>query len=141
MGGPAMIEGGGLGIFRPEEVGPMDVQTRNGVVDIATNDEAEAVQVAKKYLSYFQGSLENWECADQRLLRAIIPENRLRVYDVRAVIATLADTGSVLEVRRHFGLGKATALLRIEGHPGGVIGNNPTYLASPIESGGQGKAA
>src|SRR6266851_7329246 len=109
MGGPAMIEGGGLGIYRPEEVGPMDVQTRNGVVDIATNDEAEAVQVAKKYLSYFQGSfqgsIQNWECADQRLLRAIIPENRLRVYDVRAVIETMADTGSVLEIRRHFGLG------------------------------------
>src|SRR5260370_6652323 len=99
MGGPAMIEGGGLGIFRPEEVGPMDVQIRNGVVDIATNDEAEAVQVAKKYLSYFQGSLENWECADQRLLRAIIPENRLRAYDVRAVIATLAATRSVVAKR------------------------------------------
>jgi acetyl-CoA carboxylase carboxyltransferase component len=141
MGGPAMIEGGGLGIFRPEEVGPMDVQIRNGVVDIATNDEAEAVQVAKKYLSYFQGSVGNWECVDQRLLRAIIPENRLRVYDVRAVIATLADTGSVLEIRRHFGLGMVTALIRIEGHPVGVVANNPTYLAGAIESDGADKAA
>jgi acetyl/propionyl-CoA carboxylase alpha subunit/acetyl-CoA carboxylase carboxyltransferase component len=141
MGGPAMIEGGGLGIFRPEEVGPMDVQIRNGVVDIATNDEAEAVQVAKKYLSYFQGSIGNWECADQRLLRAIIPENRLRVYDVRAVIETLADTGSVLEIRRHFGPGMVTALIRIEGHPVGVIANNPTHLAGAIESEGADKAA
>jgi acetyl-CoA carboxylase carboxyltransferase component len=48
MGGPAMIEGGGLGVFRPEEVGPMSVQVPNGVVDIAVADEAEAVQVAKK---------------------------------------------------------------------------------------------
>ncbi len=141
MGGPAMIEGGGLGIFRPEEVGPMDVQTRNGVVDIATNDEAEAVQVAKKYLSYFQGSIGNWECADQRLLRAIIPENRLRVYDVRAVIETMADTGSVLEIRRHFGLGMVTALIRIEGHPVGVVANNPTHLAGAIDSDGADKAA
>jgi acetyl-CoA carboxylase carboxyltransferase component len=141
MGGPAMIEGGGLGIFRPEEVGPMDVQIRNGVVDIATNDEAEAVQVAKKYLSYFQGSIGNWECADQRLLRGIIPENRLRVYDVRAVIATMADTGSVLEIRRHFGPGMVTALIRLEGHPVGVIANNPTHLAGAIESDGADKAA
>jgi acetyl-CoA carboxylase carboxyltransferase component/biotin carboxyl carrier protein len=141
MGGPAMIEGGGLGIFRPEEVGPMDVQIRNGVVDIATNDEAEAVQVAKKYLSYFQGSIGNWECADQRLLRAIIPENRLRVYDVRAVIETMADTGSVLEIRRHFGPGMVTALIRIEGHPVGVIANNPTHLAGAIDSDGADKAA
>ncbi len=97
MGGPAMIEGGGLGIFRPEEIGPMEVQVPNGVVDIAVEDEAEAVKVARKYLSYFQGAVKDWTCADQRLLRNIIPENRLRVYDVRDVIETMADTGSVLE--------------------------------------------
>src|SRR6185436_10803911 len=100
MGGPAMIEGGGLGVFRPEEVGPMSVQVPNGVVDVAVGDEAEAVQVAKRYLSYFQGTIGAWESADQRRLRAVIPENRLRVYDVRQVIETLADRGSVLELRR-----------------------------------------
>jgi len=141
MGGPAMIEGGGLGIFRPEEVGPIDVQVPNGVVDIAVEDEAEAVKVAKKYLSYFQGPLKNWECADQRILRGIIPENRLRIYDVRAVIETLADTGSVLELRRHFGLGMVTALIRIEGRPVGLIANNPVHLAGAIDSAGADKAA
>src|SRR5258708_39655114 len=114
MGGHEMIEGGGLGIFRPEEVGPMDVQVANGVVDIPVADEAEAVQVAKKYLSYFQGEVRDWTCADQRLLRTIIPENRLRIYDVRAVIETLADNGSVLEIRRHFGPAMVTALMRLE---------------------------
>lgn len=141
MGGPAMIEGGGLGVFRPEEVGPMDVQTRNGVVDIAVADEAEAVVAAKKYLSYFQGRIDKWECADQRLLRAIIPENRLRVYDVRSVIDTLADTGSVLELRRQFGLGMVTSLIRVEGRPLGLIANNPTHLAGAIDSDGADKAA
>ncbi len=141
MGGPAMIEGGGLGIFRPEEVGPIDVQVPNGVVDIGVEDEAEAVKVAKKYLSYFQGPLKKWECADQRILRNIIPENRLRIYDVRAVIETLADTGSVLELRRHFGLGMVTALIRIEGRPVGLIANNPVHLAGAIDSAGADKAA
>ena len=103
MGGPAMIEGGGLGVFHPDEVGPMSVQVPNGVVDVAVADEAEAVAVAKQYLSYFQGSVPDWECADQRLLRFAIPENRLRVYDIRNVIETMADTGSVLELRRDFG--------------------------------------
>ena len=88
-----MIEGGNLGIFRPEEIGPMDVQVPNGVVDIAVEDEAEAVAVTKQYLSYFQGALPTWECADQRRLRHIIPENRLRVYDVRQVIEGLSDAG------------------------------------------------
>ncbi len=141
MGGPAMIEGGGLGIFRPEEVGPMSVQVPNGVVDIAVADESEAVRVARRYLSYFQGPAGKWECSDQRLLRGIIPENRLRVYDVRAVIETLADKASVLELRRHFGLGMVTALIRIEGRPVGVIANNPTHLAGAIDSNGADKAA
>jgi len=141
MGGPAMIEGGGLGIFRPEEIGPMDVQVPNGVVDIPVADEAEAVTVARKYLSYFQGSISNWECADQRLLRGIIPENRLRIYEVRSIIDTLADTGSVLEIRRDFGLGMVTAFIRIEGRPIGVVANNPVYLAGAIDSDGSDKAA
>jgi len=111
------------------------------VVDIAVADEAEAVRVAKKYLSYFQGPLSNWECADQRLLRGIIPENRLRIYDVRKVIETMADTGSVLELRRQFGLGMVTVLMRIEGRPLGVIANNPVHLAGAIDSAGADKAA
>ena len=141
MGGPAMIEGGGLGVFRPEEVGPMAVQVPNGVVDIPVADEAEAVRLAKQYLSYFQGTVSKWECADQRLLRSIIPENRLRIYDVRKVIETLADTGSVLEIRRHFGLGMVTAFVRVEGRALGVIANNPTHLAGAIDSDGADKAA
>ena len=140
MGGPAMIEGGGLGVFRPEEVGPMEEQVPNGVVDIPVKDEAEAVQVAKQYLSYFQGPLAHWECADQRLLRYIVPENRLRVYEVRDVIDTLADTDSVLEIRKHFGIGMVTSLARIEGRPVGVIANNPKHLGGAIDSDAADKA-
>ncbi|WP_428672305.1 carboxyl transferase domain-containing protein [Reyranella sp.] len=141
MGGPAMIEGGNLGVFAPEEVGPMSVQVPNGTVDIAVEDEAEAVAVAKKYLSYFQGVLPEWRAADQRLLRRAIPENRLRVYDVRDVIGTLCDEGSVLEIRRAFGLGMVTALGRIEGKPFGIVANNPMHLAGAIDSDGSDKAA
>ena len=141
MGGPAMIEGGGLGIFRPEEVGPMKEQVANGVVDVAVADEAEAVQVAKQYLAYFQGTTSEWSSEDQRALRHVIPENRLRVYDVRQVIQTLADSDSVLELRRHFGPGMVTALVRIEGRPLGIIANNPVHLAGAIDSDGADKAA
>ncbi|NQV58882.1 MAG: carbamoyl-phosphate synthase large subunit, partial [Alphaproteobacteria bacterium] len=141
MGGPAMIEGGGLGVFRPEEVGPMSVQVPNGVVDIAVEDEEEAVQVAQKYLGYFQGAVENWECADQRILRQAIPEDRLRIYDVRKVVEAMADTDSVLELRAGFGLGMVTALVRIEGRPVGIVANNPNHLAGAIDSDGADKAA
>ena len=141
MGGPAMIEGGGLGVFRPEEIGPIEVQEPNGVIDIVAEDEADAVRIAKQYLSYFQGPAADWTCADQRLLRNVIPENRLRVYDIRELIGTLADEGSVLELRAKFGQTMVTALIRIEGRAMGVIANNPKFLGGAIDSDGSDKAA
>ncbi|HEV3225726.1 MAG TPA: carboxyl transferase domain-containing protein, partial [Acidimicrobiales bacterium] len=141
MGGPAMIEGGGLGMYQPEDVGPISVQSPNGVVDIVVHDDIDAVRVAKQYLAYFQGEATEWDCPDQRLLRAVIPENRLRVYDVHTVVETMSDTGSVLELRREFGVGIVTALVRIEGRPIGIIANNPMHLGGAIDSDAADKAA
>ncbi|MEH6491563.1 carboxyl transferase domain-containing protein [Halopseudomonas sp.] len=141
MAGPAMIEGGGLGRFTPEQVGPVSMQGPNGVIDVVVADEAAATQVAKQYLSYFQGDLPSWECADQRELRHLIPENRLRVYDIRQVIEKLADAGSVLELRRQFAPGLITALIRIEGKAFGLIANNPMHLGGAIDAVAGDKAA
>ena len=141
MGGPAMVEGGGLGVFRPEEIGPIKVMQANGTIDVLVEDEAEAVVAAKKYLSYFQGPLADWTCADQRLLRRSIPENRLRVYDIRKLIETIADDGSVLELRPKFGLAMVTAFIRVEGRPMGVFANNPMHIGGAIDSDASDKAA
>ncbi len=141
MAGPAMIEGGGLGVFAPEEIGPMDVQVANGVVDVLVDDEAAAVAVAKRYLAYFQGPVSDWSCADQELLRGVIPENRLRAYDIRRVVELLADEGYVLELRRGFGRGMVTSLARIEGRPIGIVANDPSHLAGAIDSDNADKAA
>jgi len=141
MGGPAMIEGGGLGIYTPEEVGPMSFQVPNGVVDILVKDDTEAVETAKKYLSYFQGTVDHWSENDQRKMRHLIPENRVRMYDMKKIIETLADEGTVLEIRKDFGIGIITALLRVEGEPMGLIANNPHHLAGAIDSDGADKGA
>jgi acetyl/propionyl-CoA carboxylase alpha subunit/acetyl-CoA carboxylase carboxyltransferase component len=141
MGGPAMIEGGGLGVFRPEDVGPMHVQDANGVVDVLVDDDAQAVATAKRYLSYFQGAVDDWTCADQRLLRRLVPEQRVRAYDVHPVIDALCDEGSVLELRPRFGAGMVTALARIEGRPIALIANNPAVGGGAIDSDGADKAA
>ena len=141
MGGPAMVEGGGLGVFRPEEIGPLGVMQANGTIDVLAHDEADAVRLAKQYISYFQGAVADWTCADQRRLRAAIPENRLRVYDVRKVIELIADEGSVLELRPRFGLAMVTAFVRIEGRPVGVFANNPHHLGGAIDSDASDKAA
>ncbi len=141
MGGPAMIEGGGLGVYKPEEVGPVNVQEPNGVLDIVVRDEAEATARAKQALSYFQGAIDKWECEDQRQLRWSIPEDRLRAYDVRALINILADTGSVLELRPKYAPGMITAFIRIEGRPMGLLANVPTYNGGAIDGDGADKAA
>jgi acetyl-CoA carboxylase carboxyltransferase component len=141
MGGPAMIEGGGLGVYAPTEIGPVSVQAANGVVDVVVGDEAEAVRVAQRYLSYFQGSLSDWEAGDPTMLRDVVPRDRLRAYDMHQALELLFDVGSVLELRDGFGRGMITALARLEGRPVGVIANDPTHLAGAIDADGADKAA
>jgi acetyl/propionyl-CoA carboxylase alpha subunit/acetyl-CoA carboxylase carboxyltransferase component len=141
MAGPVMIEGAGLGSHRPQDVGPIGVQTANGVVDLVAEDEADAVALAKQLLSYFQGPVSKWSCADQRALRHVVPVNRKRVYDMRPAIETLADEGSVLELRRAYGRGMITSLVRIEGRPFGLFANDPRHLGGAIDAEAAEKAA
>jgi acetyl-CoA carboxylase carboxyltransferase component len=141
MGGPAMIEGGGLGVVDADQVGPFDVQVKNGVIDIAAADEADAIRLAKHALSFFQGPVAGWEMPDQMALRDVVPENRRRAYDVHRAIEIIADTNSPLELRPRFGRGMVTTLARIEGHPVGIVANNPMHLAGAITSDCADKAA
>jgi acetyl-CoA carboxylase carboxyltransferase component len=141
MGGPAMVEGGGLGVFKPEQIGPSDVQARAGVIDILVGDEAEAVVAARRYLAFFQGRLAAKEPADPTALRTLLPANRLRSYDIRAVVDALVDPGSALELRAGFGAGIVTTLARIAGRPIGLIASNPLHLGGAIDADAADKAA
>jgi len=141
MGGPAMIEGGGLGVVTPDDVGPVSVQVPNGVVDVLCADEREAVVVARRYLAYFQGDVHSWASADVGELRGVVPEERRRVYDVRRALELVADEGSVLELRPSFAPNMVTALVRLEGRAVGVIANNPLHLAGAIDAVAADKAA
>ncbi|MGB8206385.1 MAG: carboxyl transferase domain-containing protein [Mycobacterium sp.] len=134
MGGPAMIEGGGLGEYRPEDIGPIDVQRRNGVVGLVARDEAHAVSLAKQYLSYFHGKLDDWEAPDPRRARHVVPENRLRAYDVHHAIESVVDVGSVLELRSDYGVGVVTALVRVEGAAFGLLANSSHHLGGAIDA-------
>ncbi|MFD3747980.1 carboxyl transferase domain-containing protein [Nocardia sp. NPDC058633] len=134
MGGPAMIEGGGLGACRPEDIGPIDVQRRNGVVDLVARDEAHAVALAKQYLGYFQGPVDDFEAPDPRLARHVVPENRLRAYDIHRAIEAIVDVGSALELRADYGVGVVTALVRVHGEPFGLIANSSHHLGGAIDA-------
>ena len=142
MGGPAMIEGGGLGRFTPEEIGPSDVQAANGVIDVLVEDEAEAVAAAKRYLSFFQGPLASFSAADPRLhARGRAGEPLARLRHARADAAAARHGTAMLELRAGFGRGIFTALGRIEGRPIGVIANNPAHLGGAIDVDAADKAA
>ena len=141
MGGPAMIEGGGLGAYEPGEVGPIDVQHANGVVDLRVADDRAAVAAAKRYLSYFNGPSESFTVPDQHLLRQIVPEQRKRAYEVRRAIEGLCDGGSVLELRGGFGPGMVTVLARVEGKSLGIVANDPSHLGGAIDADAADKAA
>ena len=141
MGGPAMVEGGGLGVFRPEQIGASEVQHGNGVIDILADDEAKAVAAARHYLSFFQGRISAWRSPDAHALRDVVPENRLRVYDTRAAVSGIVDCDSLLELRTGFGKGIHTALARIEGRPVGILANNPLHLGGAIDADAADKAA
>ena len=142
MAGPAMIEGGGLGRLSAG-------RGRTDVVQVAERRGRYRRCRTKPRPCRWRGSTcrisrdasTAWDCADQRLLRHVVPENRLRGYDMRALIETLADTGSMLEIRRGFGLGMITAFIRVEGRPIGVIANNPMHLGGAIDSDAADKAA
>lgn len=141
MGGPAMIEGGGLGVVEPDDVGPSKMQSGNGVIDVLVADEAEATAVTKQLLSYFQGRTAPGEAADQALLRDLVPERERRAYDVKPIIETIADAGSVTILREKFAPEMATAFARIEGRPVGFIANDTRHTAGAITSDGADKAA
>ena len=141
MNGPTVVAANGLGNYSTDELGATSFQAANGNVDIVVKDDADAVAAVKQYLSYFQGPVSDREAPDQRLMRHIIPEDRVRAYDMREIIRTLADEGSVLEIRKDFGFGVITSFIRVEGQPMGVVANNPAHLAGAVDSPGADKGA
>ncbi len=141
MGGPAMVEGGGLGVFTPEQIGPSAVQHASGVIDVLVDDEAQAVAAARHYLGFFQGAVKDWLAPEAASLRDVVPENRLRVYDTLAVLKGVVDSGSLLVLRSGFGIGIHTALARIEGRAIGIIASNPQHLGGAIDADAADKAA
>ncbi len=138
---PAVVEASGMGTHSFQEIGSASRQAVNGNVDIVVKDDAAAIAAAQKYLGYFQGATEPGEAPDQRRMRHIIPENRVRTYDMKEIIRTLADEDSMLEIREDFGIGVITAFIRVEGWPLGVVANNSAHLAGAVDTPGADKGA
>ena len=140
MAGPAMIAGGGLGHFQPEEIGPAQTQAENGVLDVLADDEEEAVAVAKKVLGYLHGPTD-FESRDQTALRTMLPTNDREAFDVRPVLETVADEDSLTWLRDDFAPELVTGFARVEGWPVGLIANQSTREAGALTTDASTKAA
>ena len=133
MAGPAMIEGGGLGTWQPQDIGPVSVHRENGVVDIVVADEAEATEVAKRVLACVQGSTTDWHAADQSELDALMPINRRYAFDVRKIIRRLLDAESFIETRPDAGRAVVTGFARVEGRAVAVLASDCRHLGGAID--------
>lgn len=141
MAGPPLVEAA-LGVkLKPEEIGPSDVHYAAGAIDILVEDESEAVETAKRYLSYFGPPLPSGAAPDPAALRDLVPDNPRRAYDMRRVIRGIADVDSVMELRGGFGRAMVTALARLGGRAVGVLANQPMFLAGAMDGPACEKAA
>jgi acetyl-CoA carboxylase carboxyltransferase component len=141
MAGPAMIEGGGLGAFRPDEVGPVEVHRNSGAVDLVVEDEAEATAVSRTLLGAFQGPVSTWTTPDQAPLRDALPADRRYSYRVRPILARVFDEGTLIELRRAYGGSVITAFARVEGHPVGVLASDTRVGGGALDAAAAEKAA
>ncbi len=141
MAGPAMIEGGGLGSYSPKEIGPSEVNEKNGVIDLVAKDESEATDFAKKILSYFQGDLFDWKVEDQAQLKDIMPKNRKWSYPIRNIINIISDKDTFMELKQMYGKSIVTGFIRIEGKSFGLMASDSQHLGGAIDSESADKAA
>jgi acetyl-CoA carboxylase carboxyltransferase component len=126
----------------------------SGVAQLAVADEHAGFDALRRYLSYFPSSAwarppwrgpeqGNEDVAPRRLDRILelVPANPRRPYDVRPVIALVADRGSVLEIHPEYATGIVTSLVRIGGHAAAIVANQPAVRGGAIDARGADKAA
>lgn len=141
LGGPAMIEAGGLGRFSPKEIGPAAMHAKTGGLDILVESDSDAAVIARQTLAIFQGDIPAGPAPEQKMLRHLVPEDRKRAYAMRDVISTLADTDSFIELGSGYSPGLITGLCRVEGKSIALMANNPMHLGGALDAPASAKGA
>lgn len=153
--GPPLVKASIGETIDKHALGGADVHARqSGVAQLAVADEWAGFEALRRYLSFFPSSAwerppfpgpgqDETDLAPRRLdgILDLIPANARRPYDVRPVIALVADRASVLELQPDFATGVATSLVRIGGHAAAVVANQPAVRGGAIDAAGADKAA
>ncbi len=149
IAGPAVVERAMGEKKTKEELGGAEVHARNGTVDNASEDEAEAFQQIRRFLSYLPANV--WELAPvttsddpverrEEALLDIVPRERRRAFDMRKALAMILDEGSFFEIGKGYGRSQITGLARMNGQPVGVWANDGRHLAGAMTANGAQKA-
>ncbi len=134
IAGPALVDWAGLGEVSKEELGASSIHTRNGAIDDEADNEETAFELARKFLSYLPGSIDELppitansdpiDRQDQALLDAV-PKNPSAVYDMRAIILSVVDKDSFFEIGRNWGRSLICGLARFDGIPVAIFAEDP----------------
>ena len=134
VAGPAVVEAGMGEVVDKEALGGWEVAVRSGAVDNVVDSETEAFDDIRRFLSYLPSNVwtlppiaegDDDPYRTEESLRTIVPRNRRRPYDMRAVLAAIFDLDSIFEIGRERGSSVITALATLDGHPVAVLAEDP----------------
>jgi acetyl-CoA carboxylase carboxyltransferase component len=136
LAGPPVVEGALGRRLTPQEIGPIQLHERTGVIDLLVPDEAAAIEAAKSYLSFFgeRQTSGHKEPQGRRAIGDIVPESARRAYDCREVVTAIVDGDSAFELRPKFAKNLVTMFARLGGRTVGVIANQPMIQAGAIDA-------
>jgi acetyl-CoA carboxylase carboxyltransferase component len=141
--GPAVVDRSlGQKVSKDELGGATVAVDKAGSIDNVAESEAECFALIRRFLGYMPQNV--WElppvvpCDDpadrcEDALLSIVPEQRRRAYDMRKLISLIVDKGSVFEIQPTFGKALIACLARLNGHPVGVIANNPMVYGGAMD--------
>ncbi|HXH20950.1 MAG TPA: carboxyl transferase domain-containing protein [Dehalococcoidia bacterium] len=151
VAGPPVVERGMGYAIAKEDLGGAHIHARgSGVVDNEAEDEDDAFRQIRRWLSYLPQNV--WEMPpvlptaddpdrrDEWLLSAI-PRERNKVYDCRRILRAVMDQDSIFEIGRYYGRSLVTALARVDGHPVGVMINDPYHFGGGLTADASHKGA
>ncbi len=134
IAGPALVDWASLGNVSKEELGASKIHTRNGAIDDEAGSEAEAFEMARRFLSYLPSSVDELpplsdtgddpQRADEAL-KDIVPKDPRKVYKMHDILNAVCDQGSFFEMGRKWGRSIITGLARLNGIPVAIFAENP----------------
>jgi acetyl-CoA carboxylase carboxyltransferase component len=142
VAGPKVVEEATGQSITKEDLGDERIQVKNGVIMNLAEDEPDAIEQIKRFLSYLPSSVyemppvtETEDKKDRReeSLIAAVPRNRRQIYSPKKIVSAVLDKDSFFEIGPYYGKARLTGLGRLQGKPCGVMANNPKFNGGSMD--------